>query len=761
MHRFNLTMPIKKLFLCLCLVSASLQVTTAQETPPAQQSTEQSADKPTEQAIDQRFLDPTFWSCIDGRPVLDNWQFADGEVRLFKPRGGGGSIVSEPLPANFDLTWEWKIGKRTNSGLKYRVGRFGKAMFNNGYLGVEYQIIDDAPDSQGKGSTASIYDLVPPAVEKKLNPLGQWNQARVIARGNHLQHFVNGELVTTSATIGPGWEKSIALSKFYGAKHFGTPKGGDRIMLTDHGGKVSYRGFRFVGVGPADDAALADGLSSGPFLGNGMRNSWADQSSIVVWTRTTKTEGMLTAGKEFVSLSSREAAALSKQSDPEKLLSRQLPEGADLEQMIGACPGAAGRVRLTYFPAKSRNQAKSTDWVETNAEQDFTAQWKLQGLRPGVQYALVAEVQSLDADRPSAIVRGGFETAPPPSAERDVAFCVTTCHDFIRRDDGMKGHQIYPAMSKLRPNFVVHAGDIEYYDKPDPWAVTKDLMRFKWQRIFALPNNRDFYSKTTSYFIKDDHDTLKNDCWVGQTYGSVSFEEGVKLFNEEQFPSRAPRYQTVHWGKDLQIWILEGRDYRSPNDMPDGPEKSILGAEQKQWLFETLQQSKAKFKLVFSPTPIVGPDRANKRDNHANEIFAVEGQEIREFLGTLENVIVLCGDRHWQYASHNAQLDLWEFGCGPGSEKHQLGWKPGDQRPVHRFLRVKGGFLSGELRYPKGTGQPVLKLQHRTVQGDSVSEFEFGRKEQPQPSLPTDSQPTVSQQPAAQVDGPQPTASDK
>ena len=87
----------------------------------------------------------------------------------------------------------------------------------------------------------------------------------------------------------------------------------------------------------------------------------------------------------------------------------------------------------------------------------------------------------------------------------------------------------------------------------------------------------------------------------------------MRLFNDEQFPSRSPRYQTVQWGKDLQVWFLEGRDFRSPNTMVDGPEKTILGAQQKSWLFKTLDASTATFKLVFSPTPIVGPDRSGKK----------------------------------------------------------------------------------------------------------------------------------------------------
>ncbi len=224
--------------------------------------------------------------------------------------------------------------------------------------------------------------------------------------------------------------------------------------------------------------------------------------------------------------------------------------------------------------------------------------------------------------------------------------------------------------------------------------------------------------------MKDDHDTLRNDCWAGQTYGTVSFEEGVRIFNEEQFPSHSPRYKTVNWGKELQVWFLEGRDYRSPNNVPDGPEKSILGSEQKAWLFKTLEESTATFKIVCSPTPIVGPDRKNKKDNHANDIFEFEGTEIRNRLSALENVIVLCGDRHWQYASVDEETQLWEFGCGPGSDKHQFGWKVGDQRPVHRFLRVKGGFLSGRLVHDDSQ-EPTLTIRHHKTSGEPVSEFVF------------------------------------
>ncbi|MEZ6087459.1 MAG: family 16 glycoside hydrolase [Pirellulaceae bacterium] len=679
------------------------------------------------------WTDREFWQTPSGGPVSEGWRFADGEVSLVDPKKAG-NIVTGPLPSHFELSWKWKIEKGVNSGLKYRVRKFGKQLGNNSYLGLEYQIIDSKADSTSKGSTAAIYDLVEPTKEKTLHPPGEWNHSKIVAVGSKIEHYLNDELVAAASIDGPAWETMIALSKFHGGVDFGRPQMGDRFMLTDHGGKVSYKDFEFV---PHEAPEVVAPPRSGPFLANGTRNGWADQNSIVIWTRTTRNPEMAVDGKAFISISNKQAAELAKQTDSRVLLNAQLPDGATLDDMLGACPGASGKVRLSYYYGSQRNKMKQTDWFTTSADDDFIAQWRLNDLKPNARYVTIVEAQTLDGE-PSAVACGSFQTAPATDDAESLKFCITTCHDFIRRDDGMNGHKIYPAMSKLSPSFIVHAGDIEYYDKPDPWAMTKSLMRFKWGRIFSLPNNRDFYSRTTTYFIKDDHDTLANDCWPGQRYGAVTFEEGVRLFNEEQFPSRDPRYKNIRWGRDLEIWVLEGRDYRSPNSMPDGPEKTILGKQQKEWLFETLRKSDAKFKLICSPTPIVGPDRANKKDNHANAIFAFEGDEIRDVISKIPGVIVTCGDRHWQYASVDETTNLWEFGCGPGSEKHELGWKAGDERPTHRFLRVKGGFLSGELKSRKSEDDSVLVIRHHTVTGEEVSRFEFPN-EQSEPETQAES----------------------
>ena len=661
-----------------------------------------------------------FWQTTDGKQVSDGWEFKDGAVALVKP-GQGGNIVSRPLPSNFELSFSWKIQKGVNGGLKYRVRRFGTTIFDSNYLGLEYQILDNPADSTSNTSTASIYDLVGPKKEKTLHPPGQWNQAKIVALGDSIEHYLNGELVTTGTTSGAAWDTLIAFSKFYGARDFGRSGDQDRFMLTDHGGVTIYKDFVFKPLNAPDLKAIDN---EGPFLANASRNSWADQRSIVLWTRTTSRPEILLDGKPFKSISNGQASELAKLKDPSTLEQLQLPDGAGLDEMIGACPGKAGRVRLSYFQEEHRKDVKSLEWITTQAANDFTAQWKLEGLKPGVTYITILEAQNLDGS-PTAAIRGAFKTAPAESESSPVKFCITTCHDFIRRDDGPNGHKIYPAMKAIAPDFIVHAGDIEYYDKPDPWALTVPLMRFKWGRIFGLPSNRDFYNHTTSYFIKDDHDTLANDCWPGQTYGAVTFAEGKRLFNEEQFPSKPQRYQTVLWGKELQLWILEGRDFRSPNTLADGPEKTILGAQQKAWLSKSLQESKATYKLICTPTPIVGPDRDNKKDNHANAVFEHEGNELRQMFSKVPGVILFCGDRHWQYASVDEVTKVWEFGCGPGSENHELGWKVGDTRPEHRFLRVQGGFLSGELTYDATGSIPRLTMRHHDVTGKQVSEFAF------------------------------------
>ena len=315
---------------------------------------------------------------------------------------------------------------------------------------------------------------------------------------------------------------------------------------------------------------------------------------------------------------------------------------------------------------------------------------------------------------------GRFRTAPAPDAAAPVTFTVITGTSYGDRDLPDHGYKIYPEMLKLDPDFFVHTGDILYYDTR---AKTPELALWHWQRMYSLPTNIEFHRQVPTYFIKDDHDTWCNDAYPGMPglfMGTFTFEQGKRFFLD-QVPMGEKTWRTVRWGRDLQVWMVEGRDFRSPNPAPDGPDKTIWGAEQTAWVKRTMAESDATFRILISPTPLVGPDRGvGKSDNHANEAFATEGRELREFLAALPNTYVVCGDRHWQYVSVDSETGLREYCSGPGSDAHAAGWNQEDVLPEHRYLNVVGGFLA--VRVDRPDGEPTLTLRHHGVDGTVLNE---------------------------------------
>lgn len=432
-------------------------------------------------------------------------------------------------------------------------------------------------------------------------------------------------------------------------------------------------------------------------MANGIKSGEVTSDSAIIWTRLTQQPDGNWEGQPFVRY---------------KTIGQRPGRVEHLDEMEGSVPGAAGEVRVHYWPEGGKARRKQTQWLAVDPEKDFTRHIRLKKLQAGTDYRLEVEGRPT-GDGAGCRVSGGFRTAPAADAVKPVRFVVTTCGEYPRRD-APKGHEIYRTMLTQQPDFFVHTGDIEYYDKPAPFADTAELARFKWNRLFALPYQRAFHNAVSSYFMKDDHDTLKNDCWPGQTYGELTWEDGLSIFRE-QMPMGASPYRTFRWGQDLQIWLVEGRDFRSPNTMKDGPEKTIWGAEQKQWFFDTVQQSDATFRILISPTPIIGPDRGGKNDNHANKGFTHEGDELRAFIGQQQNMLVICGDRHWQYVSEDPDTGVREYSCGPASNQHAGGFNEKNKSPRHRYLKVKGGFLSVDIKRENGTAQAVLT--HHGVDG--------------------------------------------
>lgn len=188
----------------------------------------------------------------DGFPFSDKgkgWDVEDGTITIHESGGAesedAGDIVTRELFDNFELWVDFKITPGANSGIKY----FVDANLNKGTgssIGLEYQVLDDAlhPDAklgaqEGSRTLASLYDLIK-AEGKQPNPVGEWNHAKIISNGDHVEHWLNGRKVLEYDRNTPEFQKLVDESKYSKWPGFGTWTEGN-ILLQDHGNEVHYR----------------------------------------------------------------------------------------------------------------------------------------------------------------------------------------------------------------------------------------------------------------------------------------------------------------------------------------------------------------------------------------------------------------------------------------------------------------------------------------------------------------------------------------
>ncbi len=172
------------------------------------------------------------------------WVVEDGELRKVA-NVRGGDLLSEKLYREFDLRWDWKIAPGGNNGVKYFVTP------ERGSVGHEYQMLDDPTQAEGrnngKHSTASFYDVLPPFPEKvaALKPAGEWNSSRILARGGHVEHWLNGQKVFEYELGSQAVKDAVAKSKFKSVPQFGESVKG-HILLTDHNDGTAFRSIRIL-----------------------------------------------------------------------------------------------------------------------------------------------------------------------------------------------------------------------------------------------------------------------------------------------------------------------------------------------------------------------------------------------------------------------------------------------------------------------------------------------------------------------------------
>ena len=191
------------------------------------------------------------------------WTIRDGVLTVHENGGeesaAGGDIITRKRYANFELTAEFKITPGANSGIKIFVQpnlspidkKTGKPTGKGSAIGMEFQILDDAkhPDAKlghdGDRTIGSLYDVIPAPKDKKVLPIGEWNQAHILSQGQHVTFWLNGEKTVEFERGSAEFRAAVAASKF---KHITNPGFGEwadgHILLQDHGNEVSFRNVK-------------------------------------------------------------------------------------------------------------------------------------------------------------------------------------------------------------------------------------------------------------------------------------------------------------------------------------------------------------------------------------------------------------------------------------------------------------------------------------------------------------------------------------
>lgn len=367
---------------------------------------------------------------------------------------------------------------------------------------------------------------------------------------------------------------------------------------------------------------------------------------------------------------------------------------------------------LTVDARPEGQGATVTASTPLSPERDFTGTLFLTNLLPATRYLYRLRHGGVEAT-------GAFITAPRRTDSRPVSFLWSGdlgggSHCRHVRD----GYPVFRAMKARKPDFFLFVGDTIYADHHcggrnrvpgyDFVATTLEEFRKKHRYNRADPHVQAYFRTTSVYAIWDDHE-VRND-FAGPTeplmpVGRQAFFDYWPVRPPAEEPGRL--YRRVRWGKLLDLFILDTRQYRSDNRQPDGPGKTMLGPAQRRWLVEGVTGSEAVWKVVVSSVPLAVPTGRTARDSWSNATvwgvpgenatgFATERDAILQTFRTrkVKSLIWITADvHHAEVIRHQPWPDFsfHEFIAGPLSASR------GRPRPLDMALNPRSLFGLGDV----------------------------------------------------------------
>jgi alkaline phosphatase D len=356
----------------------------------------------------------------------------------------------------------------------------------------------------------------------------------------------------------------------------------------------------------------------------------------------------------------------------------------DQTAIVWARTAGAAAVRVEIGTDPQLRGAHRSAAARATPEAGFAAKVDLRGLRSGQRYYYRAVAPAGQSEI------GSFVTAP--AATTDAPLRLLWGADTM---DLFQPFRVFHPMRARGADLFLYLGDTIYADIGPLRALTLEDYRRRYRVNREDTALRAFLASTATWVTWDDHEVANN---FDRTHprlavGRQAFVEAWPIRGDPARPARL--YRSLRWGRTAEIFILDTRQYRTPADAHDGPEKTMLGAEQKRWLFDGLTRSDAAVKIIATSVVL----RFHARDSWGG--YGRERDEILRFIRDrrIGPVIFLAGDVHYaawiRHPEGPYEGVAGPLAAPPASAPHAAG-RPGVQwasagRFNYGWLRVADG----------------------------------------------------------------------
>lgn len=187
-------------------------------------------------------IDPSLgaWRGYREQGVPNGWHVEQG---VLMKDGTAEDLMSREQYGDFELVFDWKLAPGGNAGVFYHATEQYDKVY---WSGTEYQLLDDArhPDGRSRLTSAGAAYGIFPAPAGVVRPANEWNSSRIIARGTHVEHWLNGQKLLEYETGSPEWTARVAASKFHAFPAYGLATRGHIGLQGDHAGALAIRDLR-------------------------------------------------------------------------------------------------------------------------------------------------------------------------------------------------------------------------------------------------------------------------------------------------------------------------------------------------------------------------------------------------------------------------------------------------------------------------------------------------------------------------------------